>query len=84
MKTLIILVLSLVASGCSTEDKDNFKYAYTYEDLHKIEVYSWPQYNDSQRDSIRELVEQIYILHENWDCGTVTQSQIDSIETKLL
>lgn len=73
---IIILILALVSFSCVR----SLHWKYNYEQLHQASQQTLPP---AQYDSLMEMSEYWYILKENWDCGTVKQSEIDSVENLL-
>ena len=77
MKKTLFLIAALLLLSCNS-----LTWRYDYSDLHKIETSEWIEYNDQQRDSIRDLVEGLYITMEEPDNST--QAEIDSLESALM
>ena len=82
-RSLLSILVALILAALTSCEPVPLRWRYTNDDINKITMYHW-RVTEAAQDSINDMVEQWWITRENWDCGTVTQSDIDSIETGLM
>lgn len=61
-----------------------FHWQYTTTEINRATLCPYEELTSMEQDTMYDLIEQWWILRENWDCGTVTQHDVDSIESALM